>query len=131
MKIIKSALLGFKKLDDSDPDLLLSQLREVLHQHQEILINRLMSDLPTYLYYRFQLKVTKGEIEEIREKLAYLKNKNVNMETFKEVIHQVQTKPTTHLTNELFYAEIDSLLKLFVKDTVPGLVLSSVKEGEN
>ena len=131
MKIIKSALLGFKKLDDSDPDLLLSQLREVLHQHQEILINRLMSDLPTYLYYRFQLKVTKGEIDEIREKLAYLKNKNVNMETFKEVVNQVQTKPTTHLTNELFYSEIDSLLKLFVKDTVPGLVLSSMKDVEN
>ncbi|CAN5486701.1 hypothetical protein BH10BAC4_BH10BAC4_15120 [soil metagenome] len=131
MKIIKSALLGFKKLDDSDPDLLLSQLREVLHQHQEILINRLMSDLPTYLYYRFQLKVTTGEIDEIREKLVYLKNKNVNMETFKEVVNQVQTKPTTHLTNELFYSEIDSLLKLFVKDTVPGLLLSSMKDVEN
>ncbi|CAN5231338.1 hypothetical protein BH09BAC3_BH09BAC3_21030 [soil metagenome] len=117
MKTIKSPLLGFKKLDDSNSETLMHQLQEVLSQHQEILINRLLRDLPTYLDYRFHLKASKGELEEIREKLVFLKNKNVDLEMFGEVVSQVKSNATTHLSNELFYSGIDKLLQVYVKDT--------------
>lgn len=121
MKTIKSPLLGFKKLDDSDSDVLMVQLQEVLSQHQEILINRLLSDLPTYLDYRFQLKASKTELEEIREKLVFLKSRNVDLEMFREVVERVKSNTTTHLSNELFYSAIDRLLQTYVK--VPTLSL--------
>jgi len=121
MKTIKSPLLGFKKLDDSDDEILMLQLQEVLSQHQEILINRLLSDLPTYMDYRFQLKVSKSEIGEIREKLIFLKHKNVDLEMFKDIVNKVKSTTTTHLSNEIFYAEIDKLLQLYVRDPSPSL----------
>ncbi len=122
MKIIKSPLLGFKKIDDSDSELLLAQLREVLNQHQEILINRLLSDLPTYLYYRFNVKANNAELDEIKVKLVYLKNKNVNLDAFDTIVREVMSKPTTHLTNEPFYAEIDAVIKLYIKEPAQSLV---------
>ena len=122
MKTIKSPLLGFKKLDDSDPDVLMLQLQEVLSQHQEILINRLLSDLPTYLDYRFQLKASKAELEEIREKLVFLKTRNVDLEMFGEIVARVRSNATTHLSNELFYSGIDRLLQAYVKAPALSLI---------
>ncbi|NOT73807.1 MAG: hypothetical protein HOP08_02685 [Cyclobacteriaceae bacterium] len=113
MKTIKSALLGFKKLDDSNPDVLLEQLREVLSQHQEILINRLLRDLPTYLDYRFNMKSTKAELDEIKDRLNYLKTKNVDLTIFDHVLQQVKTKTITQLTNEVFYTQIDAAIKVY------------------
>ena len=124
MKTIKSPLLGFKKLDDSDPEVLMLQLQEVLRQHQEILINRLLSDLPTYLDYRFHLRASKTELEEIREKLVFLKNKNVDLEMFEEVVTRVRSNATTHLSNELFYSGIDKLLQVYAKDAAVNLLLN-------
>jgi hypothetical protein len=49
MKTIKSALLGTKSLIDTNPEVLLVQLKEILKAHRELIINRLMGDLPTYL----------------------------------------------------------------------------------
>ena len=94
------------------------QLREVLNQHQEILINRLLSDLPTYLNYRFNIKANNSELDEIKLKLVFLKNKNVNLAAFNDVVLQVQSKATTHLTNEPFYMEIDAVIRLYIKEPV-------------
>jgi hypothetical protein len=116
VKTIKSPLLGFKKIDDSHPEILLTQLREVLNQHQEVLINRLLRDLPTYLNYRFNVKAKNSELDEIKLKLVYLKNMNVNLEAFESIVQQVNAKPTTHLTNEPFYSQIDALIRLYIKE---------------
>ena len=122
MKTIKSSLLGFKKLDDSDTDVLMLQIQEILSQHQEILINRLLSDLPTYLDYRFHVKATKAELDEMRSQLNFIKHKMVDLEMFPEVIAHVRANTTTHLSNEIFYTGIDRLLLAY--KTNPTLTVS-------
>ena len=115
MKTIKSALLGNKSLIDTNPEVLLVQLKEILKAHRELIINRMMSDLPTYLDYKFNIKADKKMIDTIKDRLLDLKKSNADLETYDKIVQQVLTKAVTHLTNEPFYVEIDAYLSQYVK----------------
>ncbi len=110
MKTIKSALLGNKSLIDTNPEVLLVQLKEILKAHRELIINRMMSDLPTYLDYKFNIKADKKMIDTVKDRLLDLKKSNADLETYDKIVQQVLTKAVTHLTNEPFYVEIDAYL---------------------
>ncbi len=115
MKTIKSALLGNKSLIDTNPEVLLVQMKEILKSHRELIINRMMGDLPTYLDYKFNVKADKKMLELIKNKLLDLKKSNADLDTYDSVVQQVLNRPVTHLTNEPFYAEIDEYLLQYVK----------------
>ncbi len=115
MKTIKSALLGNKSLIDTNPEVLLVQLKEILKAHRELIINRLMSDLPTYLDYKFNVKADKQMMDTVKDRLLDLKKSNADLETYDKIVQQVLTKAVTHLTNEPFYVEIDAYLSQYVK----------------
>lgn len=114
MKTIKSALLGNKSLIDTNPEVLLVQLKEILKAHRELIINRMMSDLPTYLDYKFNIKADKKMIDTIKDRLLDLKKSNADLETYDKIVQQVLNKAVTHLTNEPFYIEIDTYLAQYV-----------------
>lgn len=117
MKTIKSALLGTKSLIDTNPEVLLVQLKEILKAHRELIINRLMSDLPTYLNYKFNVKADKKMLELVKDRLLDLKKSNTDLDTYSSIVQQVLNRSITHLTNEPFYAEIDEYLSPYVKAT--------------
>ena len=110
MKTIKSALLGSKSIIDKNPDALLFQLKEILKAHRELIINRLINDLPTYLDYRFSLRPDKQLLATVKDKLLDLKKSNVDLKEYDGIVQMVLTRPTIHLTNEPFYHEIDEYL---------------------
>lgn len=114
MKTIKSALLGSKSIIDSNPDALLFQLKEILKEHRELIINRMVGDLATYIDYRFNVKPEKHLMETVRERLFALKKSNVDLKDYDTVVQQVMTRAVTHLTNEPFYAEIDDYLAQYI-----------------
>jgi hypothetical protein len=113
MKTIKSALLGTKSLIDTNPDALLFQLKEILKAHRELIINRMLGDLPTYLIYKFEVKPTKGMIEIIKGQLQELKKSNIDLENYQPTVQMVLNRAVTHLTNEPFYVEIDEFVKQY------------------
>jgi hypothetical protein len=113
MKTIKSALLGTKSLIDTNPDALLFQLKEILKAHRELIINRMLGDLPTYLIYKFEVKPTKGMIEIIKGQLQELKKSNIDLENYQPTVQMVLNRAVTHLTNEPFYVEIDKFVKQY------------------
>jgi hypothetical protein len=115
MKTIKSALLGNKSLIDTNPEVLLVQLKEILKSHRELIINRMMGDLPTYIDYKFTVKADKKMLELIKEKLLDLKKSNADLDNYDSIVQQVLNRSVTHLTNEPFYAEIDEYLLQYVK----------------
>lgn len=115
MKTIKSALLGTKSLIDTNPEVLLVQLKEILKAHRELIINRLMGDLPTYLDYKFNVKADKKMQELVKDKLLDLKKSNTDLDTYDSIVQQVLNRSVTHLTNEPFYVEIDEYLSQYVK----------------
>jgi hypothetical protein len=114
MKTIKSALLGSKSIIDSNPDALLFQLKEILKAHRELIINRMIGDLATYIDYRFNVKPEKHLMETVRERLFALKKSNVELKDYDAVVQQVMTRAVTHLTNEPFYVEIDDYLAQYI-----------------
>ena len=79
MKTIRT-VLGNKKIEDRDDHLVIIQLRDILDAHRGALINRLIADLPSYIDYKFNVKVNSKELETIKEKLSYLKNSSVDMD---------------------------------------------------
>ena len=115
MKTIKSALLGAKSLIDTSEDVLLAELRDLLKEHRELIINRLIKDLPTYLDYKFNVKTTKQIHETVKHQLLDLKHSRVDLDNYKAVVNQVLTRAVIHLTNEPFYIEIDAYLAPYVK----------------
>jgi len=115
MKTIKSALLGTKSLIDTNPEVLLVQLKEILKAHRELIINRLMGDLPTYLDYKFNVKADKKMVELVKDRLLDLKKSNADLDTYDSIVQQVLNRSVTHLTNEPFYVEIDEYLSQYVK----------------
>jgi hypothetical protein len=108
MKTIKSALLGTKSLIDTNEEVLIVQLKDILKQHRELIINRLLGDLITYLDYKFQTKPDKHMLDAIKDKLIALKKSNVSMEYYQSIEKQVMNRAVIHLTNEPFYVEIDA-----------------------
>lgn len=115
MKTIKSALLGAKSLIDTSEDVLLAELRDLLKEHRELIINRLIKDLPTYLDYKFNVKTTKQIHETVKHQLLDLKHSRVDLDNYKAAVNQVLTRAVIHLTNEPFYIEIDAYLAPYVK----------------
>jgi hypothetical protein len=122
MKTIKSALLGTKQLIDTNPDVLLLQLREILKEHRELIITRMISDLPTYIIYKFNVKPTRKMVESVKDQLLDLKKGNVDLDKYSNVVQMVLNRAVTHLTNEPFYVEIDEYL-------APSIQVSEVKFG--
>jgi len=111
MKTVKSALLGTKTLIDRNQEVQLVQLQEILKEHRALVITRMLSDLPTYLDYKFQVKATKEMISSVHDKLLALKNGNADLTKYEGVVQQVLNRSVTHLTNEPFYNEIDEYLR--------------------
>ncbi len=121
MKTIQSSLVGNKSIVASDPQVQLFQVREVLNLHRDTLINRVLTDLPTYVDYKFKARPSIHELLNIKEQLLKVTRTNVDLDRFKPVVRQIRKKATTRLTNELFFSEIDSLIRRHI--TKPQLQL--------
>lgn len=122
MKTIKSALLGNKSIIDRNNDVMLHQFREILKEHRALVIARLLGDLRTYLDYKFQVKPTKELVAVVHDKLLLLKNGQVDLDKYQAVVQLLLDRALIHLTNEPFYAEIDSYLAPYVKESQLKLV---------
>jgi hypothetical protein len=114
MKTVKSALLGNKQLVDTDSDILLIQLKEVIQQHRDLVITRLMGHLSTYLTYRFEVKTNKDMLVKIKDKLVELNNSNIDLSAYDGVVQLILTRTVAHLANEPFFREIDACLSVCV-----------------
>jgi hypothetical protein len=106
MKKVKIAN-GVKKIDDSDSNACLFKLRDVLNEHRTLLINRLVSDLASYIDYKFRIKATAKQIDNVREALQTLKNSTFDLDKYGEIVDQFFNQDMTHVGTELFFKEID------------------------
>lgn len=116
MKTVKSALLGSKQLIDTNNDVLLIQFKEIIKEHRALVVTRLIGDLPTYLDYKFEIKVNKEVLMKIKEELLELKNGSVDLQSYDNVVQQLLNRAVVHLTNEPFYKEIDECLSVYVAE---------------
>lgn len=120
MKRIKIAS-GVKRFDDSDTNATLFRLRDILSEHRNILITRLMSDLGTYIHYKFNLKATSRQLDTAKESLYALKTSVLDLDRYNQIIEHCLHHDLTHVGTEAFMFEIDENLSMVLN--IPQLKL--------
>lgn len=121
MKTVKT-VLGTKKIEEKDHQVAVLQLREILDAHRSTLITRLISDLPTYIDYKFNRKVNSKQLEAIKEKLSFLKNSSVDMDKYGFILQSVMDHEVTYVASEPFYREIDDNIGWYLNEAQLKLV---------
>ena len=90
------------------------QVTRILKDHRELIIDRLLRDIPTYLDYKFNVRPDKNQIAAVKELLIRLKKYDIDINYYKVIILNVFSNTNTHLTNEPFYVEIDEYLQPYI-----------------
>ena len=117
-----STVVGIKKIEEKDYQVAVLQLREILDAHRGTLITRLISDLPTYIDYKFNRKVDSKQLEAIKDKLSFLKNSSVDMDKYGFILQNVMNHETTYVATEPFYKEIDDNISWYLNESQLKLV---------
>lgn len=115
MKTIKTGF-GVKKIEDCDEGVLILQLREFLTAHRANLIQRLVSDLPMYIGYKFNLKASQKQLDEIKERLYIIKNSAVDLDKYNSVVQDVLRNDATYILNEPFYQELNDCIRWYLHE---------------
>jgi hypothetical protein len=121
MKTIRT-ILGVKKIEEKDHHMALLQLRDALDAHRNILINRLIGDLPAYLDYKFKARINSKQLESLKDKLAYMKNSSVDMDKYDFIFQHMIANESTYVASEPFYKEIDDNINWYLNESQLRLV---------
>jgi hypothetical protein len=106
MKILRT-LNGVKRIEDSDPNVMLLKVRQILDEQRNGLITRLINDLGAYIDYKFKIRPDVRQLESIKEKLFALKNSGLDLEKYDSLLQHVIHHDATYVNAEPFYREID------------------------
>ena len=110
MKILR-ILNGVRRIEDSDPNVMLLKVRQILDEQRNELISRLVNDLSAYIDYKFQIKADAKQLDIIKEKLVALKSSGLDLEKYDGLLQHVIHHDTTYVNAEPFYREIDENIK--------------------
>lgn len=111
MKILKSRLVGNRCIKAKDPNIQLFQVRMVLNQHRNALVDRILTDLPTYVDFKFKMQPSRADLMTIYQKLFEWKTRDVDMEYYESLIKIISRKDEVTLSNDYFFMEIDDLIR--------------------
>lgn len=122
MKTVRT-ITGTKRIPESDTSIILIRLKEFLEEHRDALINRLVSNLDTYLDYKFHIRVSSKQLEEIKEKLYYIRSKSIDLSRYSPIVQMIMSRETSHVNLAPFYQEIDDSINWYLN--TPQLKLQS------
>lgn len=110
MKTIVSNLCGQRHITARDKNAKLFQIKQVLNTHRNLLLDKVSSDISYYVNVRYQVYATPEEQAEIRRKILGLKDREINLSNYLNMVEEIKRKKTTKLSNTAFYDEIDEVL---------------------
>ena len=113
MKTVRT-ITGTKRIPESDTSIILIRLKEFLEEHRDALINRLVSNLDTYLDYKFQIRVSSKQLEEIKEKLYYIRSKSIDLSRYNPIVQMIMSSEISHVNLAPFYQEIDDSINWYL-----------------
>ena len=109
MKQIKIAS-GIKRIEDTDRNAVLFRLRDVLSDHRNALISRLLNDLSTYVDYKFQTRIDQRQEGAVKDALQDLKNSVLDLDRYNGIVEHFLEHPMTYVGTEPFMKEIDEVI---------------------
>jgi hypothetical protein len=99
-----------KHIEEADQNVTLFRIQEILSEHRSTLIMRIVSDLPTYLQFKFYTKVDKEMQGILRDKLFELSNSKVNLDRYDAIVEEIKSNSNYRVPSREFFKEIDSVL---------------------
>src|SRR5687768_14815612 len=109
MKSVRIAS-SIKLIEQSDHNVTLFRIQEILSEHRSTLIMRILSDLPTYLQFKFYARVDKNVQGILRDKLFELANSKVNLDRYDDIVQDIKSSSSYRVPSRQFFEEIDTLL---------------------
>lgn len=101
---------GMRKIELGNDNMATIQIADILKEHRDALITSMLSDLATYINYKFSTPAKKDQLETIRHRLLDLKKANISLAKYSSVISEVLENETTYVKSEPFYHEINELI---------------------
>lgn len=99
-----------KHIEEADHNITLFRIQEILSEHRTMLITGILTDLPTYLQFKFYTKVDKETQGILRDKLFELSNSKVNLDRYAAIVQEIKTNSNYRVPSQEFFREIDSVL---------------------
>jgi hypothetical protein len=112
MKIIKSGLIGARVVRVREANIQLFQIRAIFNQHRDALVNRILTDLGTYMEFKFRVQPSRNELIEIAQKIDQLKSKDVDLEYYQPLLKELKRKDEIKIKNDYFFLEIDESIRM-------------------
>ncbi len=112
MKIIKSRLIGARVVRAREANIQLFQIRAIFNQHRDALVNRILTDLGTYMEFKFSVQPSRNELIEIAQKIDQLKSKDVDLEYYQPLLKELKRKDEIKIKNDYFFLEIDESIRM-------------------
>ena len=116
MKSIRIAS-STKHIEEADHNVTLFSIQEILSEHRTMLITGILTDLPTYLQFKFYTKVDKEMLGIFRAKLLDLSNSKVNLDRYNEIVQEIKKNNNYRVPSAEFFHEIDGLLDSVLNPT--------------
>jgi hypothetical protein len=111
-----------KHIEEGDDRVTLFRIQEILSEHRSTLVTGILSDLPTYLQFKFYTKVDKETQGILRDKLFELSNSKVSLDRYLVIVHEIEKNSTFRVPSQEFFKEIDSVLDQVLNPTQLKLV---------
>jgi hypothetical protein len=111
-----------KHIEEGDERVTLFRIQEILSEHRSTLIMGILSDLPTYLQFKFYTKVDKDMQGILRDKLFELSNSKVSLDQYIDIVHEIEKNSNYRVPSQEFFKEIDLLLDSALNPTQLKLV---------
>lgn len=106
-----------KHIEEGDERVTLFRIQEILSEHRTMLITGILTDLPTYLQFKFYTKVDKEMQELLRDKLMELSNSKVNLDKYLDIVHEIEKNSNYRVPSQEFFREIDGVLDALLNPT--------------
>jgi len=110
MKTIRTAT-GIKRVDLSrNVYSAIAKIKELLKEHRQVLIDRLLVDLPTYILYQYNARPTSYQLDNIKDRLHALKTGEISTFRYDSVIDDILDDDVVSVRSEPFYFEINEAI---------------------
>lgn len=108
MKSVRIAT-SVKHIEEADSNVTLFRIQEILSEHRSMLITGILTDLPTYLQFKFYTKADKDR-QILRDKLLELSNSKVNLDRYLDIVNEIEKNSNYRVPSREFFKEIDSTI---------------------
>ncbi|WP_276373918.1 hypothetical protein [Chryseolinea sp. H1M3-3] len=106
-----------KHIEEGDERVTLFRIQEILSEHRSTLVMGILSDLPTYLQFKFYTKVDIEMQRILKDKLFELSNSKVSLDRYLNIVHEIEKNSNFRVPSQEFFREIDSVLDQVLNPT--------------